>query len=121
MATRVPGLGYSSGRTLWASLRAVISANRLWSMSSMPCLPTARDDPRLAVFAAVRNGPHGPRGAGLSQRKLRTASDPLFAALVELLLPERHLLLERVDRVLARSKGILPVRRRHGDDHARFA
>jgi hypothetical protein len=48
------------------------------------------------------------------------ASDPLLAALVELLLPEGYPLLERVDRVLARGQRLLPVRRRDGDDDARL-
>src|SRR5215218_6688267 len=47
---------------------------------------------------------------------LRSASDPLLAAFVDLLLPERHPLLERVDRVLARGEGILAMLSRDGDD-----
>src|SRR4051812_6722480 len=52
---------------------------------------------------------------------LRTAPDPLLAALVDLLLPERHALLERVDRVLAGGERVGPVRRRDGDHDARLA
>src|SRR4051812_24867037 len=52
---------------------------------------------------------------------LRTAPDPLLAALVDLLLPERHALLERVDRVLARCERVGAVRRGDGDHDARLA
>src|SRR5436190_22584876 len=43
------------------------------------------------------------------------SSDPFLAALVDLLLPERDLLLQRVDSVLAGGERVLPVRRRDGD------
>src|SRR6266511_3661834 len=43
------------------------------------------------------------------------ASDPLLAALVHLLLPERDSLLERIDRVLACGEGVLAVWRGDGD------
>src|SRR6266851_1995263 len=52
---------------------------------------------------------------------LGTAADPLLAALVELLLPERHLVLEEVDRVLARGQCVLAMRRGDRDDDARLA
>src|SRR4026207_1976775 len=52
---------------------------------------------------------------------LGTAADPLLAALVELLLPERHLAFERVDCFLARGKCVLPVWRRDGDHDAGLA
>ena len=64
-------------------------------------------------------------GAALSawwaSSPLRAAADPLLAARVELLLPERHLRLERLDRVGACRQRVLPVRRRDGDRDARLA
>ena len=45
--------------------------------------------------------------AGSPASGLRAAPDPLLAALVDLLLPERHDLLEPVDRVLAGGEGVL--------------
>src|SRR5215210_3484968 len=51
----------------------------------------------------------------------RALADPFLAALVHLLLPERHRLLERVDRVLARCQCVLAVRRGDGDHDARLA
>src|SRR5205823_3689424 len=53
--------------------------------------------------------------------RLRAPPEPLLAALVDLLLPERHRLLERVDRVLARRQRVVAVRRRDGDRDARLA
>jgi hypothetical protein len=44
-------------------------------------------------------------------RGSRAASDPLLAALVDLLLPERHRVLERVDRLGAGSESVLAVGR----------
>src|SRR2546429_2806079 len=53
--------------------------------------------------------------------ELGPLADPLLAALVDLLLPERHADLERVDRLLTGGERVLPVRRRHGDHDARVA
>src|SRR6266487_2251147 len=69
------------------------------------------------MLGASRNG-SAARG---SHSRLRTASDPLLAAFVELLLPERHSFLERVDRVLARGERVLAVWRGDGDHDARLA
>ncbi len=44
-----------------------------------------------------------------------TAPDPLLAALVHLFLPQRHALLERVDRVPAGGERVLAMGSRHGD------
>src|SRR5215211_2898229 len=52
---------------------------------------------------------------------LGTAPQPFLAALVDLLLPERHGLLEPVDRLAAGGQRVLPVRCRDGDHHARLA
>src|SRR6476620_7053632 len=51
----------------------------------------------------------------------RSAADPLLAARVDLLLPERHPFLELVDRVTAGGERVAPMRRRHGDHHRRLA
>src|SRR5437879_4776323 len=49
------------------------------------------------------------------------AADPLLATLVDLLLPERHALLQLVDRVLARPERVLAVGGRDRDHHRRLA
>src|SRR5262249_61213417 len=46
---------------------------------------------------------------------------PDLAVLEVLLLPHRHCLLERVDRVPARLEGVAAVLGRDGDEHARLA
>src|SRR5204863_107158 len=51
----------------------------------------------------------------------RASADPLLAACVDLLLPQRNRLLERVDRLAAGRERCRPVRRRDGDDDARLA
>ena len=61
---------------------------------------------RLDAAAAVQLALETRRGATAGRRP-RAAADPLLAALVDLLLPERHGLLERVDRVLARGERVL--------------
>src|SRR5262245_42261206 len=53
--------------------------------------------------------------------ELRPLSDPLLAADVELLLPQRHGLLEGVDRLAARLEGSRAVCGRDGDHDARLA
>src|SRR5688572_7410161 len=50
--------------------------------------------------------------------RLRTASYPLLAALIHLLLPERHASLARVDRVLARGERVLAMWGGHRDHDA---
>src|SRR5436189_3700704 len=59
--------------------------------------------------------------ARVAQLGLRPAAEPLLAVLVNLLLPERHGLLEHVDRVLACRQRVLAMRRRDGDHDARLA
>src|SRR5690242_10940190 len=49
------------------------------------------------------------------------AADPFLAALVHLFLPEGHLDLEDVDRVLARGERVLAVRGADRDHHRRLA
>src|SRR3954451_5080730 len=61
--------------------------------------------------AALRFGP--PLSAALA--------DPLLAARVDLLLPQRDGVLERVDRLLARRERVGAVRARYGDHDARLA
>jgi hypothetical protein len=60
-------------------------------------------EPQLYRFPAIDPDDYRRRD---SRRRLRNRSraapDPLFAAFVDLLLPERHALLEGVDRVAAR-------------------
>src|SRR5215210_1924171 len=51
----------------------------------------------------------------------RASADPFLTALVHLLLPERHRLLERVDGVLARRERVVAVRRGDRDRDARLA
>src|SRR5439155_3945867 len=82
----------------------------------------------LLISRPTRTGVRASDCAGRIEGRLRAAlavlrasADPLLAALVELLLPERHALLERVDHVFARGEGVLAVRRRDGDRHTRFA
>src|SRR5262249_20884358 len=70
--------------------------------------------------APVGWSPRGPPRTGASATS-RPPAEPLLAALVDLLLPERHRLLERVDCVLAGGEGILAVRSRDGDRDARLA
>ena len=48
-------------------------------------------------------------------------ANPLLAALVDLLLPQRHGLLEPVDGVLAGRERVAAVRRRHGDHDRRLS
>ena len=64
---------------------------------------------------AREEGVHGEPGV---PPLLGAAADPFFAALVDLLLPERHRLLERVDRLLHAARAAGAVRRRDGDRHA---
>src|SRR5436305_2355046 len=52
---------------------------------------------------------------------LRAAPDPLLPALVDLLLPQRHLDLQAVDRVPAGRESVVAMRCRDGDDDARLA
>src|SRR5436189_1458814 len=51
----------------------------------------------------------------------RASADPFLAACVDLLLPQRNRLLERVDRLAAGLERCRPVRCRDGDDDARLA
>src|SRR5436190_14677139 len=84
--------------------------------SLWPVLETAK--PAITTLASpsrhARRLPGPPPTSG-------AAADPLLAALVGLLLPEWHGLLERVDRVLAGGERIPSMRRRDGDHHACFA
>src|SRR2546423_13985274 len=68
-----------------------------------------------------RNSGNARSGSGGGAADLRPAPDPLLAALVGLLLPERDALLERVDRVLARGERVLTVRGGDRDHDARLA
>src|SRR5205085_1299517 len=71
---------------------------------------------RARKLAADTRAPH--QTAALTSRP---APDPLLAALVDLLLPERHRRLESVDRLLAGGESGLPVWRRDGDQDAGLA
>src|ERR1051325_10548473 len=82
-------------------------------------------EPRARLgHARRRRG--GPGGAGNARRRAARgasgpAADPLLAALVDLLLPERHRLLERVDRLAAGGQRSLAVRGGDRDRDARRA
>src|SRR5439155_1712304 len=92
---------------------------------------------RFAVAAALRTdgggrssgrlpGQSSSRGErrALADRRpaySRTASDPLFSAFLDLSLPERHRLLEPVDRLGARGQCGRPVRRGDGDHYGQLA
>src|SRR5213083_1669220 len=54
-------------------------------------------------------------------RQLRPFPDPFLAADVELLLPERDRLFQRVDRLAARVERSSAVRRRDGNDDTRLS
>ena len=83
-----------------------------------------QEDERRRRPAAGRRASRG-RAAGSARSRARrdgsdlglldapsgAAADPLLAALVDLLLPERHLELEHVDRVLAGGEGVGAVSR----------
>src|SRR5206468_3402592 len=61
------------------------------------------------------------RSRAPSTARSRAAPDPLLAALVHLFLPQRHVELEDVDRVLARGERVAAVRGADGDHDRRLA
>src|SRR4029453_9136527 len=72
-----------------------------------------------SMSAIVPSAPSS-NAAALLRQALTAFPDPFLAALVHLLLPERHLFLQRVDRVLAGGQRVLAVRCGHGDDDGRL-
>ena len=83
---------------------------------------SAADD-RPAGLPGTARASRGLAGSGrtaaappsVSGSSLTSPADPLFAALVDLFLPERDALLQLVDRVLARGERVLAVRGGDGD------
>src|SRR4051794_1322757 len=86
-----------------------------------PASPPQGSPPAVAVGGAVRGAAVPRPGADGAAAGLRAPADPLLPALVDLLLPQRDGLLERVDRVLAGGERVGAVRRGDGDHDARAA
>src|SRR2546428_1990639 len=94
-------------------------------LSAVPPMSTARPPMRSSVFLMFRppvgwTGSYS-RPSVMPPRYSRSASDPLLAAFVELLLPERDRLLQCVDRLTAGVERGRAVRGGDRDHDARLA
>ena len=74
------------------------------------------DAPSSDAASASDSG--APRASGL---RCQAALDPVLPVRPDLLLPDRHDLLQPVDRVMAGLDALFAVRRRHRDQHTRLA
>src|SRR5256885_17134696 len=105
-------------------MRSRRSRRRTWTRSTArsPLREPSRRAPPASAWCSTSASPALLRQVTrATSSNLGPAPDPFLPTLVRFLLPERDVLLERVDRLLARSEGILAVRRRNGDHDARLA